>query len=157
LDGGGQSYFLYINNFQGVNVTVENLQFVNGNSDQEGGAIHAHFNSNLTVINCTFTNNVTTSTAKQFDGGGGAIFVGSEARATISGSTFTNNTGANGGAIYSLNSTLSVDSSTFTGNMANLTNTKAGSGGAIWNDTGPISVINSVFSGNSALLQGGAL
>ncbi|MHB8629009.1 MAG: choice-of-anchor Q domain-containing protein [Aggregatilineales bacterium] len=157
LDGGSQSYFFYVNNFQGVSFTVQNLKFVNGKSDQEGGAIHAHYKSNLTVTNCTFTNNTTTSATKQFDGGGGAIFVGSAATATISASTFTNNSGANGGAIYSLNSTLSVSASTFTGNLANLTSPKSGSGGAIWNDTGAITVTNSVFSGNSALYQGGAL
>ncbi len=157
LSGGNTSALFYVNNFQGVKFTVSNLTFANAVSNQEGAAIHSHYRSILVVTKCIFTNNRTTSSQKQFDGGGGAIFLGSEATGTVSNSAFTSNSGANGGAIYSLNSTLTVTSSTFNGNTATLTSPKGGSGGAIWSDTGTLSIANSTFWANVAALQGGAL
>ena len=53
----------------GVNVTIGNLTFTNG-SGYRGGAIYNH--GDLTVENCTFTNNTATS-LEQTGGRGGAI------------------------------------------------------------------------------------
>lgn len=157
LSGGNSTGLFYVNNFQGVTFRVLNLTLANATSNQEGAAIHSHYKSTLMVSNCTFVNNQTTSLQRQFDGGGGAIFLGSEAAGTIMDSTFVNNGGANGGAIYSLNSNLSIANSTFIDNKATLTSPKSGSGGAIWSDTGSLNVTDSTFSGNNAVLQGGAL
>src|SRR5579859_3096049 len=146
LDGAGKSYFFYVDNYKGVSFTVKNLTFANGQADGEGGAIHAHFNSILTVDHCTFTNNVTTSNKHQFDGGGGAIFVGSEASATITNSAFINNSGANGGAIWSDTGTITIANSVFSNNSATY------QGGAIAvspdnvHPTGHFTVSNSTFT-----------
>ena len=66
-------------------------------------------------------------------------------------STFSGNTGGDGGAIYSSNS-LTVTSSTFTGNSATV------DGGAIYN-AGTMGVTGSTFTGNNALAgaDGGAI
>jgi CSLREA domain-containing protein len=118
-----------------------------GIASDGGGAILNH--GNLTLANCTLSNNRTLDGDTSFDlignpgGDGGAIY--NRGTLTIHGCTFVNNTagngsngidqfdfggdggdGGNGGAIFNNeNATLSIDNSTFVGNTAG----KGGNGG----------------------------
>ena len=144
----------------GTTVTLENLTLTNGYSTTYGGAIYNQ--GDLTVTNCTFTNN----TAEM----GGAInnynYGAGSATCTITDSTFTNNTANHfGGAINNNNyneddhgdgsANCSVTGSTFTNNTANY-------GGAINNynygvGSATCTVTGSTFTNNTAILDGGAI
>ena len=144
----------------GTTVTLENLTLTNGYSTTYGGAIYNQ--GDLTVTNCTFTNN----TAEM----GGAInnynYGAGSATCTITDSTFTNNTANHfGGAINNNNyneddhgdgsANCSVTGSTFTNNTASY-------GGAINNynygvGSATCTVTGSTFTNNTAILDGGAI
>jgi predicted outer membrane repeat protein len=122
--------------------------YVNAGRPGIGGAI-ANFGV-LTVTNCAFSNNTAQSS-------GGAIYNSFGATATIKNSQFIadrvfdflNPAAPLGGGIYN-DGTLSVFSSTFTGNSAP-------KGGAIYNDTrGTLFVEQSTFASNFAD-HGGAI
>ena len=144
----------------GTTVTLKNLTLTNGYSTTYGGAIYNQ--GNLTVTNCTFTNN----TAEI----GGAInnynYGAGSATCTITDSTFTNNTANHfGGAINNNNyneedhgdgsANCSVTGSTFTNNTANyggaINNYNYGAGSATCTVTG------SNFQNNTAIRDGGAI
>jgi len=117
----------------GVNVTICNLTLANGYSTG-GGAIHNQ--GNLTVNNCTFTNN----TANWI---GGAIYNNclvnsgsSSVTCTITESNFINNTATLfGGAIHNDCQVYGAAGSvTCTITKSNFTQNQAGFGGAISND-----------------------
>lgn len=125
---------------QGAEFTVENLSFVDGNNDSEGGAIYVetkgYFDSSMTINDCVFYNN----TSSDF---GGAIYVTS-GNAFIINSTFLANSGDSGGAVYSGNNTkINVSNSMFKKNVSNRE-----SGGIKANI---IQVSNSIFYDNSTL------
>ncbi len=152
----------------GVNVTIQNLTFVNGNATQNltfanknitaGGAI-CNF-GNLTVLNSIFTGNTATGSdvSDKHNVGGGAVFNAGDL--TVNNSKFIDNlatgnlignNGTLGGAICNIGN-LIVNGSTFTGNTAT-------AGGAIGN-VGILTILNSTFSGNIAtgnITAGGAL
>jgi len=142
LDGKG--YTINGNNeariFQitGENVTIKNLNLINGKTTNNGGAIYTQTN-NLKIINTTFTNNV----ANNY---GGAIHA---KNVNVTGSKFIDNT-ANyyGGAIFATD--VNVIGSTFTGNTANQ------AGGAIYT-TNNVEVVGSKFIDNTANTSGGAI
>jgi hypothetical protein len=138
LDGGKAVQILNFNhaNYRAneTRVTLQHLALVNGKTnptdlipmrpapcsqgydDGQGGAL-SMLDGNLTVIDCTFTNDEAAQLGP--DTGGGAIYInGSKYGALIVGSTFTNNTASNGGAVGALNSPLSVYDSYFAGNVA---------------------------------------
>ena len=75
------------------NVTLKNINFFNGYSEGNGGAVYLEGRKyRMTIENCNFTNNF----AK---GNGGAVF----GNATIKNSIFTNSTSeANGGAFWAM-------------------------------------------------------
>lgn len=119
-------------------LTVQNLNFINAkntSTDQkiQGGAISAFYRSNITVINCQFSNNQVTKTYvnqdKNLDFGGGAIYIHT-GTLTVSGSQFTGNKANNGtgGALHLLHSNAIVTDSTFDGNQA------TSYGGAVYSD-----------------------
>ena len=88
IDGAGQARIF---NITSNNVTLKNINFLNGHSENNGGAIYAC--GNLTLIDCNFINN----TAVQQ---GGAVYVGSPVSNCRFDSTFINNTANRaGGAI----------------------------------------------------------
>lgn len=151
----------------GFKVTFINITFINGYNN-DGGAIY-NGRSQITFINCIFTNNTAT-------GGGGAItslygsitivnssFIGNSANiggaihhrgdnSTITNSTFISNNAGEGGAIRTFNSNLGVFNSTFIDNHG------SAGGGAIKNDNGNnVLISNSLFINNTALGQGGAI
>jgi len=158
LNGGNKTRVLVVGN--GIKLTLTNLTIANGFSTQQGAGIFSGNKSQLTVTNCKFNNNISTS-GGTFDGGG-AIFISSESTATIQSSTFTSNKAGNGGAINNLLSNLTVSNSTFTSNESTRPGAPGGGGGAIYIDggnggNGKLSITGSTFSKNKAVFQGGAI
>ncbi|MEP7163306.1 MAG: choice-of-anchor Q domain-containing protein [Ferruginibacter sp.] len=128
-------------------VMISGLTMANGRETFDGGGAMRN-TGNLTMINCTFKNNVTTS-----HDGGGAIFAQSSSLMTLSGCTFLDNAsigiyseGGIGGAVMALTA-CNISNSTFTGNSATY------EGGAIMlNDHS--SIINCTITGNAVTANG---
>ena len=119
--------------------TTTNTRFSN-NQLNTGGAIFVNSSATLTISSSTLTANVAAS------GLGGGI--SNHGSANIKACTFANNGATFGGGILSLSgSTLGLDSSTSTGNIAGL------NGGGVFSDD-TASVTNCTFSGNSTGGQG---
>jgi len=152
-------------------VTLQRLKLINGKTtpteqippapapcsqgwdDGEGGALFMR-DGNLTVINCTFSNNQAAELGP--DTGGGAIYINaSKNGALIVNSVFTNNSASNAGAVGGLFAELDIynsrfDHNTATGNGANSDDASqcdvinngqhevgsGGNGGAIYQDGG---------------------
>ena len=152
-------------------VTLQHLSLINGKTtptkaiptapspcsqgydDGEGGALFMN-DGNLTVIDCTFSDNQAALLGP--DTGGGAIYItGSKHGALIANSVFTHNQAANAGAVGALFATLQIYNSAFhdnkaTGNGANSDDASkcnvinngqhevgsGGNGGAIYQDGG---------------------
>lgn len=127
--------------------------------DASGGALGV-INTNLTVLNSTFNQNITTLTGF----GGGAIFFhtpfnnGTPYFLNVGNSTFTNNMGAAfGGGGVNVFGILPNP-----GTRANISNSvfadnSGGVGGAIYQDSIPTQISGSIFSNNKAQLEGGAI
>ncbi|MCB0037046.1 MAG: hypothetical protein KDE51_23610 [Anaerolineales bacterium] len=158
-------------------VTIQNMRFINGrapaSSDlgtNSGGAIRiGDPGARLHVINSTFENNNTRSTAES-DNQGGAIFASNMYETVIVGSVFEGNTAGNGGAIGGLATGMILVNNHFTNNQA--VDTTAGGivrgyGGALHldgvrngynpNSNKQVTVCGSIFENNSAVRGGGAL
>jgi predicted outer membrane repeat protein len=145
-------------------IKVTNSKFTN-NSAGEGGAIRLGYGGRATVLNSEFDGN--DGSLKNSEFGGGAIATGGAGNLVVKDSKFTNNKGVNGGAIYSLLGTLTVENSVF------LKNSSEGDmgGGAIFTDGanpagtssrkigsgGTISIRGSHFEANQTKGEGGAL
>ena len=125
------------------NVILKNINFVNGNNSDGGGAVYW---SGIygTVDNCTFVNNSAST--------GGAIR-GPNDYSTVKNCIFINNSANHGGAIFSLvNKDIPIINCTFIDNQA------TGSGGAIWNrDLINLILCDNTFIRNSARDSGGAI
>ncbi|PWB86515.1 right-handed parallel beta-helix repeat-containing protein [Methanobrevibacter thaueri] len=78
-------------NITANNVTLKNIKFVNGYSNDNGGAIFAIHNLNM--LNCHFENN-------NANASGGAVYIDNAFSNCRINSTFINNSAYNGGAIY---------------------------------------------------------
>ncbi|WGV26461.1 choice-of-anchor Q domain-containing protein [Halotia branconii] len=175
-----------------LNVTFNDLTIVDGYTSGRGGAIQVLDYSNIKVTNSRFENNSAgiggaiglgfgvraTVVNSQFDGndgrltnaeyGGGAIAIVGAGNLVVKDSKFTNNKGVNGGAIYSLLGTLTVENSVFLKNSS-----EGGMGGGailtdganpigpdsrkMQNSGGTIIVRGSHFEGNKTEGEGGAL
>jgi len=144
----------------GVNVNILNLTFTNG-IGYRGGAIYNH--GDLTVDNCTFTNNTATS-PEQKGGGGGAICNFADEgpiTTTVTNCIFKyNNAAVRGSAIMNYcGITDHYIISTVTN--CNFTNNTAQGLGTIYNlaDNGYVNstVTNCIFTNNTATSQGGAI
>ena len=148
INGDDTNWIFYVP--EGIKITIINITLTHGNSSTisggNGGTIYS--DGNLTIKNCTFTNNIGNNAA-------GAIFNSNTGTLTVTGSTFTGNTAANyGGAIYNHgNSTI-----TSTHFIDNTANGISGRGGAIFNIGGTLTLINSNFTNNTAKgSSGGAI
>jgi hypothetical protein len=150
------------------NLTVQRLAFVDGRATDEGGALWVeNWDGNLTVIDCTFTNCKTT--LADADIGGGAIKANGQRRLQVSGCTFTDCDGANGGAIGSIGSQMTLINCTFTncnafGTGGGGAGGDGGIGGAVYVDgvsnnseQRRLDVVGCTFTTNSANDHGGAL
>ena len=78
-------------NITANNVTLKNINFVNGYSNDSGGAIFAI--QNLNILDCHFENN-------NANASGGAVYIDNAFLNCKINSTFINNSANNGGAIY---------------------------------------------------------
>lgn len=136
IDGNG---IARIFNIASNNVTLRNINFVNGYSNQSGGAVT--FYKNGSVENCNFINNSASY--------GGAIYLAEGAESNIEKSAFNGNYADNAGGAIFIVSNATLDACNFTDNHA-------WSGGALYfqcNGT----VKNLIFTNNSANLTGGAV
>lgn len=93
IDANGKSQIFHVT---GKNIVLKNIVFKNAYSKVSGAAV-SNFRNELTLIDCTFINNIS------FKGDGGAIcnwggFL------TVDGCVFIDNSAKNGGAIYNGNS-----------------------------------------------------
>lgn len=141
IDGENLNRIFFIQS--GVNVSICNLTFINGNNTS-GGAIQN--NGTLTVNNCKFTSNTAGWDGTNTNYGGA---INNQGTLTVNDSIFNNNNARVGGAIYnSPDSTLNVNNSIFSDNNARL-------GGAIYNH-GTSYVKSSNFTNNTAV-RGGAI
>ncbi|MCT7982460.1 DUF4347 domain-containing protein [Laspinema sp. A4] len=152
-----------------VNLTIENVNFINNiTAGDGGGAIATGNSSNITVIASIFDGN--DATIGQSERGGGAISTFGNSILTVRDSQFRNNKGINGGAINTPSTLLTVENSTFINNDttagALLNQDLRGFGGAIFTDgvsassggTSGTSVIRSSrFEGNTGVGKGGAV
>ena len=138
LNGGG----IIHNNAYGE-VTIENCNFENGVSENNGGAINNY--GELTLNDVKFENNITRRL-------GGAIYTYKNSKTTISNAKFNNNVSedSQGGAIYNRNE-LHITSAGFIGNVSE------GDGGAIFNCRGKLDLIDTRFTDNISSTSGGAI
>jgi gliding motility-associated-like protein len=145
------NYAIHIITIGAVTATIDGVSIANGNADasfpnSEGAGIYINtgFGYNLTINQCTFKNNTSSS-------GGAAI------RATnvnsvdggtlrIDNSNFMNNNSFNGGAIK-LSNNVTLNNSTFDNNTARY-------GGAIYIDGGFSTITNCSFTDNSIASPG---
>ncbi|GAB4377245.1 MAG: hypothetical protein Kow00121_26120 [Elainellaceae cyanobacterium] len=145
-----------------LNVTVKNLNFVNGRattganiSEKEGGAIKVRDYSVLTVENSTFRNNSA--------GRGGAVRIGYGGGLTVRNSTFDGNNGTSANDSFSAGAiaTFGAGGPTGAGKLviegSTFTNNKGVNGGAVYNLLGPVTIKNSVFRNNESRKEGGAV
>jgi hypothetical protein len=117
-----------------------------GNFGLRGSALSVGPSGGARIVNSTFTRN-------DADQDGAAILgIGADAQVEITNSTITgNNADDSGGAISWLSTgTLTIDSSTIAGNVANADNTGSHSGGGISNGgAGSIQIANTLLVGNA--------
>ena len=158
-----------------LNVTFINITFINGYVPSENGAAISNGISNatttsITLINCTFIDNVAEEGGAIYNWGSNlnvfnSTFIGNNATSGVGGaihnygsnvqvdkSNFINNSADDGGgAIYNhMGNNFSVTNSNFRGNEANTSD-----GGAIYNNNGTdFTITNSNFTNNRAFLGG---
>ncbi|MBZ0280720.1 MAG: hypothetical protein K8L97_08250 [Anaerolineae bacterium] len=165
LDGGGVSIILQAQSDVPL-LTLQNLRLINAfnnnpNQQINGAAVSTYYRTNVTVINCTFENNITDSTFvntnRNLDFGGGAIYVHT-GTLTVQNSVFTDNQSIDGagGALHVLHGNVVIEDTTFENNQA------TGYGGAFYNDgvlnpSGFLVFRRTTFIGNSGNGQGGAV
>ena len=120
-------------NIVGENVTIKNINFINGNSWNNGGTIY--FNNSGTVDSSNFTNNYARI--------GAAIYLDGNGEVDISNCEFKSNTAAAGIIYYNQVSGRTVDFCKFTNNIM------ANTGAVIFYECGG-TVKNSYFENNTA-------
>jgi hypothetical protein len=162
------------------------LELVNSNftdnaagktTEAYGGAVNV-MDSQVSIINCTFTNNMATQ-------GAGAIYVGMatppnatdrcrygdlQRWLTMKVSRFEGNIAPTGGALAVYNAAVSIDNSTFTSKMARPVQIASmqlrgvlqsagyytlGVGGAVYADNAVVDIQGSFFTSNVAVMDGG--
>ena len=155
IDGANSARFFMVS---GTNVTLKNINFINGNSSL-GGTVH--FSKSGTIDNCTFSNNYANlSDVVSFDDCGYLFNSEFNNNSAYNGTTvflyggvidncyFLENKGTRGGAVR-FNSKGNLSNSIFVHNYAER-------GGAIFNTINGISIDNCRFESNSAK-RGGAI
>ncbi len=181
-DGAAGSGGAVLNN--GGSLTVSASSFSGNSAQRAGGAIEdaSAEGGVLTLTDNDFSENSVANSP----GNGGAVHVGGPGDSNISGGTANDNTaGSEGGAFWNNTGTMTVDGTSFDGNIGsgdaadngggalfnnggtmvvmnitadnNLADGAAGSGGAVLNNGGSLTVSASSFSGNSAQRAGGAI
>ena len=139
INAQGNSWIFNID--QGLNVNIQNLTLYNATTFGGSGGALFNYQSNVTVINTTFSFNNATGA---YGSDAGAIY-NFKGILNVTGSTFTGNNAiyGSGGAIYNTG-TLNLFNNTFTNNSA-------GSAGAIFNDANSnFNITQSIFTNNTA-------
>lgn len=156
LDGGSANRIMSIDwsVSDTTGATVDDIQFRNGRSGGNGGAIEVHREAKVTITSSLFRNNIA-------NGYGGAVAISPGESMTypgvvhISDSTFYDNIGLQGGGAVStrgfLNPAPTITNSTFVGNYAG-----SEGGGAITSAPGLTLVSHSTFLDNRAVDNGSA-
>jgi hypothetical protein len=125
----------------------------------QGGGLYVN-GSSLTVASSTIASNQGTAGPGGVNGyssrsDGGGLYISSNAgMPTVTGSALSDNSATYGGGIENVG-TLSVSTSTLSGNSATGAYSQFGGGGGIFNSYGTLTVSNSTLSSNSAGLGGG--
>jgi hypothetical protein len=138
----------------GEPVRIADLTLADGNSGgQDGGAVQT-LTAELTLQRTELVSNTSATND------GGAVYVEDPpAKLTVLSSTLTGNvSGAEGGAIYTNATVLTVRNSTISGNRAGTSNTD--DGGGIYhfgNGTDTITIESTTITGNSATADAGGL
>ncbi|MGB6034988.1 MAG: T9SS C-terminal target domain-containing protein, partial [Cryomorphaceae bacterium] len=183
--GSGGGIFLSTNS----SLNMTDCQFASNLANRAGGAIEDNSGEGLNIIlnNGDFiANNAGVAPAIAAPGNGGAIHITTPGEIEINGGTAVDNiAAAEGGGFWNNAGTMTVDGTSFDGNIGsgpdadngggalfnnggtmvvmnitandNIADGAAGSGGAILNAGGMLSVSGSSFSGNSAQRAGGAI
>ncbi|GAF75669.1 unnamed protein product [marine sediment metagenome] len=146
LDGEDVCYHVVVG---ASNAVIDGFTITQGNangggSDNEGAGMYDDYGvTNLTVANCTFSNNFSWS-----DGGG--MYVGHKSSVTVKNCIFSSNSthGDGAGMCNRWTSSSTITNCAFVGNSSD------GSGGGMWNSESP-TVTNCTFVGNSAVDGGG--
>ena len=127
----------------GSSLTVNNCVITNNSTTQEGAGIYSSPGVTLTVSNCTISGNSAPNSS------GGGIFDDQGDTLTVVDSTLANNSAAYGGAIYSVYSKLTINTSTLSSNSAE----ECIDNGGAWTNAGTSLTINaSTFNHNSTTL-----
>ena len=129
-------------NIEGNNITISNLNFINGYSQSNGGAIFS--NGNLNLINCIFENNTANN--------GGAVYYNNEINSNIITSTFKGNNATESGGAICLNG--SAKNNKFTSEFFN-NNAKEAGGGIFFYGIAENNTIESIFRNNKACYGAG--
>ncbi len=95
------------------NLTIDNCTFSNNIANHEGGAIYL-YNSDTEISDCTFIGNLSMGGSGNLKAGG-AVFI-ENSDFSITDCYFEDNSGTNGGALCIHNSTGTIDYSTFVDN-----------------------------------------
>ena len=143
IDGNSEVSILSI---KGSNITLKNIIFKNGYSEDFCGAINNHSND-LRINHCQFIDNESEDFGNAH---GGAIYNAPDSSLIIEKSVFKDNGSDYGGAIYiDSNSSLEINNSVFESNTVEF------EGAAIYNK-GELIIDNSLFTRNAAF-KGGAI
>jgi hypothetical protein len=191
LSGGGQTRILYMNtcdpdqvwttsmcnNQDHPRLTVQNITFVDGNSNAEteydgGGAIWAR-GGRLRLVNTRFFGNVCADTGPDVGGAGVRVFDQFDdqpvyvVNSTFGGADGFGNTCSNGGGVSSIGVSWSIYNSVFShnhaigngGNPSDPGTPGGGSGGAIYNDGNEmtLSLCGVAITANQVVQHGSAI
>jgi len=128
------------------NVTISGVTITDGLVTAGGVGAGIYLESaTLTLSGCTFLGNRATGGTTAH---GGGVYL-TQSTLNVLGCTLDSNVAAgNGGGIYNLGSTLTIDKSTITGNSAV-------NGGGVFSGSGTVSVSNSLIYTNAATHGGG--
>ena len=130
---------------------VSNCIFMDNRSRQRGGAVYLK-DCNATFVDCNFTNNKGTGWGNG-NGYAGAIYA-SGSRLILQSTSFTGNSAdLEGGAIFAENTDLNSTNCVYSGNQ----NTVNNGGGAIRVDGGSLHDLNGTFTSNTSASSGGAI
>ena len=141
----------------GATVNINKDLTVNGaganNTTVSGNNAIQVFNiGNNSAVNI---NDLTIANGKNINGNGGGVYINPESTLSLNNTNFSGNLAQRqGGAIYSFRGTAIISNSNFSSNSAQ---DFGGVGGAIYNELGSVTIGNSNFSGNSAQDLGGAI
>ena len=152
LDGNGVTAGFVQLNTTG-NISFTDLTFQNFKKSGPGAVIQTAQNAQVTITNCTFTNNTNSNK-------GGAInsYLGDF---TITGCTFSNNTssGGDGGGAISISGTadFTITNTLFDSNVYTGSSTSDGGGAILFKGTGAVNITGCTFTDNTSTFNGGAI